>query len=464
MKGLLGKIHFSRKVTIIIGGVLVLIGATGATAAYFGAGTLLGTSYKDRNGLQCTEIKSVPIRKKDRFWVRKFISVDGGDGLARVKTALRVASAAYNGGPEKPDLVQVIVLDRKGPTDRVDMRGRAVGADVVYIPDPSRVPEETTGQVFAARYVDKPANAEGQFYGEKISLPADVVERLFHALDDTSDCMKPEAPAADGHGSSGHGETGHEEAGHGDSADGDAGHGAAGASGHGEDGGHGEPSAHGEEADHAPESAHGEAAPESKGWLASITGMFFGSEDAAPEGGQEAPADAHGVAAKSAEGIRHGDEAAAHDTGEGEGSPHVPEAVQAKAELRLEAPSATGHNATSEEEPALLDRLKSLVWGSNSAENNARPPVQETLAKDVPEAGGDADEMGAAWLAKFKAKGVATEEPVTAEEAGHADELAEEPSSSGPTAGVHDVPAEDSDWLPPKASDKKAKEQAEAGH
>ncbi len=40
---------------------------------------------------------------------------------------------------KKPDLVQVVVLDQNGPTLRSDIRGRAIGADVIYMPHPDKM-------------------------------------------------------------------------------------------------------------------------------------------------------------------------------------------------------------------------------------------------------------------------------------------------------------------------------------
>ncbi|HCL66556.1 MAG TPA: hypothetical protein DIC56_17310 [Rhizobium sp.] len=352
MKGLLGKILPSRKLALILGGLLVLCGATGAGAVYIGADKLLGPSYRDTNGLECTEIKTVTIKRKDRFWIRKFIATGQGDGLARVKTALRVASAVYDA--EKPDLVQVVILDNKGPKDRAEMRGHAVGADVVYIADPSRVPEGTNA-VFTARYVDKPANDGGLFYGEKIALPEADIEKLVARLDDKSDCFKPEGIVPEGHGAP-------------------AGHGKA-----------------------APTEGHG--------------------ADAATDGHGAETAPAHDAPAS---------EAAAHETANPHGAAANAAAADAPAKdaagPAAEVEAAAGHDAAPAQEAA----------------------TEEHDAAFEPVAQGDAKSAGATWLEKFRAQ------PLKG-------------ASSAPTAG--EMPAEDSDILPPKASAKASSEKhAEATH
>lgn len=416
MKGLSRKILPSRKLALVLGGVLVLCGATGAGAVYVGADKLLGPSYRDINGLECTEIKTVTIRKKDRFWIRKFVTTEQSDGLARVKTALRVASAVYDA--EKPDLVQVVILDNKGPRDRAEMRGHAVGADVVYIADPSRVPEEPNA-VFTARYVDKPANEGGLFYGEKIALPEEDIEKLVARLDDKTDCIKPEVVVPEGHGAP-------------------AGHGKA-----------------------APADGHGEAAP-------------------ANGHGAEAPAEGHGAQAAT---DGHGAETVpAHDAPASEGAAHEtadPHGAAADA-AAADAPDAPAKDAApaapAGENQGWFSSLKSMVLGggkekpvtetpdaaapvghdaagpaaeAEAAAGHDAAPVQDAATEEhdaapEPVAQGEAKSAGAAWLEKFRAQ------PLKA-------------ASAAPPDG--EMPAEDSDILPPKASAKAAEEKhAEATH
>lgn len=511
MKGLFSKIRISRKIVLAFGGVLVLCGATGAAAVFIGADVILGPSYADLNGLECTEVQTVTIKKKDRFWVRKYITTDDpGDGMTRVKTALRVARTLYE--REKPDLVQVVVLDKNGPTDRSAMRGRAVGADVVYIADPSRVPEEANGQVFTARYVDKLANAEGLFYGEKIALPEAEIEKLVARLDDKTDCIKPEVVVPEGHGApaehgapAGHGEVAPAE-GHGEAAP---------AEGHGAEA----PAAeHGAE---AATDAHGAAAPEqgpaeSKGWLDSVTGMVFGSDEKAPaedghgadagtgealpaDGHDAAPAD-HAVAPADGHAEAPADEpASAHDAApvdahsaapvetdvHGADAGHAAEAAPAhqmpvgeggQDEAVAHAAEADAHAKAVEpaENGGWFSSLKGMVLGSDeespapatldgtAAGHDAAPakteeaaapaehdpaPTEDAAAAEheaapEPAAEGKAKSAGAAWLEKLRSQPL---EGVTA------------------APGAGEMPAEDSDILPPKASAKAdAEKHAEA--
>lgn len=513
MKGI-GKIHISRKLVLAFGGVLVLCGTTGATAVYIGADKILGPSYAQLNGLACTEVKTVTVKKKDRFWVRKYITTaETEDGLARVRTALRVASVIHD--EMKPDLIQVVVLDTKGPKTVPDMRGRAVGADVLFISDPSRVPEHAGGQMFTARYIDKPANEIGQFYGEKINLTEDDIGQLVSLLDDRTDCVKPEVATPDGHGaaSDGHGEAKPAE-GHGEAKE-------EGTSlGHGEASGHGEAApaeGHGAEAS---AEGHGEAAPKgteatNKGWFASIKGMILGGdkEEAAAPGSED-----H-AAAPAAEGeAGHGEPvteqaATEEDAGHGEAKPvaaEMPHDTTAgkQASAHGAEVSAPGHEVAAapvaaEATKGWLGSVAGMIFGEKevkplpfggagqkivpaeqasvpaapaeedgphgeqAGEQAHAPAAKSEEAKKaeapVTDHGGgemstEADAAGAAWLAKMRAPVKAATAPAE-----------HEPSADA--AKAHDeqpaavIPAEDSLVLPPKASDSKdAEQQAEASH
>jgi hypothetical protein len=195
VKALLRIFRPSRKLVLIIGGIALLGGVSGGAALYIGKDTLLGPPAETVNGAACTDVNLVTIKKQKRVWIRKYIKTEPTDGMTRVKTALRVAKAVYEA--QKPDLVQVVVLDANGPTLRSDIRGRAIGADVVYIPHPDPIVESVDGnKVFTARYYDGTAAANGLFFGERIDLPEDEITTLNASFKDVSDCIDPIAVAA----------------------------------------------------------------------------------------------------------------------------------------------------------------------------------------------------------------------------------------------------------------------------
>ncbi len=247
VKAVFKRIRFSRKFVLIGGGILLIGGASGVAAVVVGKDKLFGPSYASQNGLECNTVQTVNIKKNGTLWVRKFIRTEGGDGSERVKTALRVAKAIYD--KQKPDLVQVSVLDARGPQMRSEMRGRAIAAQAIYIADVTKIPEGAAAQTYAAYYYDGSASTDGQFYGLRIDLPVEDAKTVTASLNDFTDCADPVTDApSDGHGpakgghdapSGGHGATSsshaadssHGSGGHDNEAQGSKGKG----SGHGSD-------------------------------------------------------------------------------------------------------------------------------------------------------------------------------------------------------------------------------------
>lgn len=258
MKNLVARIP--RKLLFVISGITLLGGGSGAAAVYVGADRLLGPSYADLNGPKCTTVATMRIKKADRYWIRKYVTTEGkGDGLSRLKTALRVAQTVQRA--EKSDLVQVTVLDAAGPTERARMRGRAIGAQVVYIPDLDKVPEGAAVQPINAYYVDGAADQSGQFWGLRIDLPQEDAEAISAALTDDANCLDPIVEGQNA---------------------------LAAPAGHGATTVHGEPTGHGAET--SPDGHDDEAATaEDDGFVAKITGkvnsMLFGeTADEVPAG------------------------------------------------------------------------------------------------------------------------------------------------------------------------------------
>ncbi|ANK93265.1 hypothetical protein AMK01_CH03860 [Rhizobium sp. N6212] len=175
---------------MIIGGVALLAGVSGGAAVYVGKDRLMGVA-GGGYGLECSDVNLVTIRKQDHVWVRKYIKTEPTDGITRVKTALRVAQAVY--AAQKPDLVQVVVLDENGPTLRSDIRGRAIGADVVYIPHPDKAVPGLDDKPYTARYYDGKASENGLFFGERIELPLDEIAMISSGFKDPEDCVDPVA-------------------------------------------------------------------------------------------------------------------------------------------------------------------------------------------------------------------------------------------------------------------------------
>jgi hypothetical protein len=190
--------RLSRKLLIIVAGVMVLTGASGAAAILVGREALLGPSTEQVSGAACTVVTTVRLDRNGQQWLRRYVRSDAKEGDVRMKTALRVAGAVSN--DEEADLYQVVLLDAAGPENRADMRGRAIGAEVLFARDPAAIPGMTAP--FVARYTDGKPAENGEFYGERKELSLDEIKTIVTAMEDRADCVDPNAVAEGG----GHGE------------------------------------------------------------------------------------------------------------------------------------------------------------------------------------------------------------------------------------------------------------------
>lgn len=374
MKKLFGKIRFTRKMLWIFIGICVVCNATGAAAVFIGRDKLIGPSYSEVNGLSCMEVETVDIHRKDQIWVRKYVTVDKADGVNRIRTALRVAKAVADS--RKVDLVQVVVLDKNGPTDRAGIRGRAIGADVVYIRDAAALPSGVKRPLLTARYVDGMANSSGEFYGTPVSVPTSNAAAIMSKMTDKVDCEKPvvaalEEKAAKSEG----GKPKKEGASHG--KEGAAKEGAA-KEGAGKEGAAKEgESAKGEA---KPAEEHGAAASEEKpGMFASIKGMIFGAEEK-PAG------DAHGdgqPALPSVEGLKGDGKPAAEAHGETKAPVKKPEEASKMAPadaakpVAVQPPVETVADLEPVEDKSVLSAVKSMVFGAKKTTSDANPAEGE---------------------------------------------------------------------------------------
>lgn len=382
VKLLPGKIHLSRKLLLIVGGVAVLCGATGSAAVYIGRDALLGPSYSEVNGLTCMELQSATIKRKDRLWVRKYVTTDATDGVTRIKTALRIAKSVSE--TEKPDLVQVVVLDQKGPKDQSDIRGRAIGADVIYIPNPAQLAETAQMQSLTARYVDKPANGNGDFYGERVELPLADASTMMAKLTDTAPCEKPVLATPEGESKK---EGGHaKEDGHAKEKPKD------GQSSHGE-AAHGETS-HGEA---APAEGHGSEAPaeEKPGLIASLKGMIFGAEEKPATPAHDA------TPAADAASLAHAPPLAEAEKGSHSDSAAPPQANADKASTQQQSVEHAGSEKAGEPVPVTAAPAAASAVAATSPVAAADPTPQAVESK--------AESKG--WLSSIKAMVTGADKP-----------------------------------------------------
>lgn len=186
MKIGLPKIRLSRKMLLISAGILALLGGSCAAALYVGAADVLIKSEPKDNpvGGACDTVQTMVLKTPaQRLWMRKFIRMSHADGDERIKTALRVAGLLANAN--SVDLVQVSVLDASGPTLRSEMRGRAIGAEVVIALKPQYLPDMK--EPFIVRYFEGMPSDDGLYYGDRVSLELPEIRKLVGAMRDVPD-------------------------------------------------------------------------------------------------------------------------------------------------------------------------------------------------------------------------------------------------------------------------------------
>lgn len=205
MKLLPSKLRLPKKVLILLAGVTVLTGASGAVAVLVGRDAILGPPAEKISGVACTPVMTVRQKQAGQQWIRYYIRATAADGDTRVKTALRVAGAISN--KEEADLYQVVLLDEAGPSVRSAIRGRAIGAEVLFSRDPGKIAGMTAP--FQASFAEGAAAANGEFYGERKALTLDEIKVIVTAMTERADCLDPNAP--EGTATASHGEAPAEE-------------------------------------------------------------------------------------------------------------------------------------------------------------------------------------------------------------------------------------------------------------
>ncbi|WP_275785244.1 hypothetical protein [Pararhizobium gei] len=197
---------------LAVSGVLLLCGASGAFAIYSARDSLLGAGDEggtSASGLGCTTVETLKMRRNGQRWIRKYISTDSAGGTDRIRTGLRISGLLANS--EKADLYHVVVLEADGPHDRAARRGLAIGAEVMFAPDPSLITGMSAS--FIGRYKEGKANTAGLFHGKQVELGLADIQAMMTEMNDRSDCLDPMAAAeAAAHGaaepaSDAHGET-----------------------------------------------------------------------------------------------------------------------------------------------------------------------------------------------------------------------------------------------------------------
>jgi len=178
----------------VLFGALCVGGAGGAAAVYYGPEELLGLS-AEKSGADCQTIASTKARDRDGIWIRQFIVTEPVDEQVRIRTALRVAESLRK--VEAGHLIQISVLDSKGPTTVSGMRGRAIGAQVTLILSPVSDAEKQKGE-FSGFSMEGGAGSDGEFHGLRFNAKPEDLAAIAADFAEATGCsndLEVSAPA-----------------------------------------------------------------------------------------------------------------------------------------------------------------------------------------------------------------------------------------------------------------------------
>jgi hypothetical protein len=180
---LFNAFRVSRKLALLSGAFLFVLGASGTAALVFAPANIM-PGYKEETRGHCKTVYQSQFKRGPE---KRLIAVISGDDLEpreRVKTGVRIArhlSETLN-----PDLVIVQVADHRGPVTRAELRGSAIGAEIAYAPNPNRT--LAVSQPWEVRYVNAVPSGTGYYFGERIDMPQSEIEALAHEIELVAGC------------------------------------------------------------------------------------------------------------------------------------------------------------------------------------------------------------------------------------------------------------------------------------
>lgn len=173
----------SRKLALLSGAFLFVLGASGTAALVFAPANII-PGYEEEIGGHCKTVYQSEFRRGKE---KRLIAVISGDDLEpkeRVKTGLRLAR--HLSDTLHSDLVIVQVADNRGPMTRAGLRGSAIGAEIAYAPNPTRT--LALSQPWEVRYVNTVPTSTGYYFGERIDMPQADIEALAHEIELVEGC------------------------------------------------------------------------------------------------------------------------------------------------------------------------------------------------------------------------------------------------------------------------------------
>ena len=187
--------RLSRKFALIAIGTLLLIGGSGAAAVAFAPPDLIPIpGFGGEKDASCKTIYKTQFTRAAEKRILAVIASDAIKPEERVRTGIRIARYIAEGG-EHPDLVIVHVSDMTGPTSRSELRGHAIGAEIVHAPEHGHT--RATQKEWEVRYLDAAPNAHGLFFGERVTVELQAAEQIAASFIELEGCDLDEEPEAE---------------------------------------------------------------------------------------------------------------------------------------------------------------------------------------------------------------------------------------------------------------------------
>ncbi|MBV1762137.1 MAG: hypothetical protein KUA41_13530 [Hoeflea sp.] len=173
----------SRKLALLAGGFLLVLGASGTAALVFAPASMM-SGFSNTPGGHCKTLYQSEFKRDNEKRLIAVISTDDVEPLARVRTGVRIAR--HLAETLHPDLVIVQVADHRGPTTRADLRGQAIGAEIVHAPHPAKT--LATTKPWEARYIDALSTEAGYYFGTRVDMRLTELEAVNQQIELVEGC------------------------------------------------------------------------------------------------------------------------------------------------------------------------------------------------------------------------------------------------------------------------------------
>ncbi|MBW3096400.1 hypothetical protein [Pseudohoeflea coraliihabitans] len=182
--------RMSRKLVLITGGVLMLLGASG-TAALIVKGPF-EAAFSQADIDYCETVHEARFTRGGERRLIAIIRTGSTSPEDRIRTGLRLAQ--HFAEVEQPDLVTLQLVALNGPENRAELRGPTIGTEIVYAANPNRT--RATDRVWEVRYLDARPTELGFYFGPRRSLDEPAIAAALQEVETVHACGEEKVAAA----------------------------------------------------------------------------------------------------------------------------------------------------------------------------------------------------------------------------------------------------------------------------